>query len=511
MKKRSGLLLMLVVPLLMLFTGCGGGGDGGGASTVSGVAAAGSPLVGTVYLKDSSTPAKELSDTIDANGSFSFNVEDLKPPFILKAQGTIGSTSYTLYSFSSGPGTANVNPFADIAVANAAGSAGLATLYISPSASTMQTIAANLGKAVTDIQTKLQPLLAPYNATADPVSGSYSANHLGLDGVLDMVKVDITTSGTITLTNKLTNAVIYSGSVNDFTSGTITTANIPQPPVVVTVTPDTATVKTNGTATFAASVVNSTNPQVTWKVVEAGGGTISSSGLYTAPSAEGTYHVKATSAADPTKSATSTVTVTTGLVSVTVSPASATVTATGTKTFSATVTGTSHTQVTWSVVEGTNGGSINSSGVYSAPATAGTYHVKAISAADPTKSATAAVTVTAAPRPFPFATWSGPHGVSFTVSNLVSSGLVNQYSGSVSYSGGTITVNGTDTMNQIIGGSGHLTVAASRISGTSGTTITFSTSGNDQYSTQITGVLQVSSYPPSPSDYLNLNAVFTKQ
>lgn len=512
MKKRSALLLMLVLPLLLLFAGCGGGDDGGGTSTVSGVAAGGSPLVGTVYLKDSSTPAKELSSTVGADGTFSFNVEGLQAPFILKAQGTVGGTSYTLYSFSSGPGTANVNPFAGLAVANAAGNGDLAALYAAPSHSTMQLIAANLGKAVNDIQTKLQPLFTPYNATANPVSGSYTVNHLGLDGVLDMVKVNLTTEGTITITNRLTSAVIYSGSASNFTSGTVTTANIPQPPVVVTVSPDTATVKTNSTATFAASVYNSTSTQVTWKVVEAGGGSISSAGIYSAPSVEGTYHVKATSAADPTKSDTATVMVTTGQVSVAISPTSATVTANGTKTFSANVTGTIHTQVTWSVVEGTSGGAINSSGLYTAPAAAGTYHVKAVSTVDPNQSATATVTVTAAPRPFPFGTWSGPNGVSFTVNNVVSSGLVNQYSGSVIYSGGTINVSGTDTMNQIIGGNGILSFAVSRISGSSGVTITFGNTGlNNQYSTQMTGVLEISSYPPSPSDYLNLNAVFSKQ
>jgi hypothetical protein len=42
---------------------------------------------------------------------------------------------------------------------------------------------------------------------------------------------------------------------------------------------------------------------VTWSVVEAAGGTVSAAGLYTAPGAAGSFHVKATSAADPTKSA----------------------------------------------------------------------------------------------------------------------------------------------------------------------------------------------------------------
>ncbi|HJU83754.1 MAG TPA: hypothetical protein VJ600_06065 [Holophagaceae bacterium] len=72
-----------------------------------------------------------------------------------------------------------------------------------------------------------------------------------------------------------------------------------------------------------------------------------------------------------------------------------TVTTGGTLTFTATVSGSSNTTVTWSVQEGAAGGSITSGGVYTAPATSGTYHVVATPAADPTKAKTTAVTVVA--------------------------------------------------------------------------------------------------------------------
>ena len=62
------------------------------------------------------------------------------------------------------------------------------------------------------------------------------------------------------------------------------------------------------------------------------------------------------------------------------------------QTFSATVTGTPRTVVTWSVDE-PNGGSINASGVYTAPAVAGTFHVRATAQADATASKTASVQV----------------------------------------------------------------------------------------------------------------------
>jgi hypothetical protein len=64
-----------------------------------------------------------------------------------------------------------------------------------------------------------------------------------------------------------------------------------------------------------------------------------------------------------------------------------------TVTFTATVTGSSDRAATWSIQEGAAGGSVTAAGVYTAPATAGTYHVVATSHADPTRIATAAVVV----------------------------------------------------------------------------------------------------------------------
>lgn len=84
-------------------------------------------------------------------------------------------------------------------------------------------------------------------------------------------------------------------------------------------------------------------------------------------------------------------------VAVALDQSSAIVTASRQKSFQATVTGASNHSVTWSVQEGAGGGSVDASGLYAAPATAGTYHVVARSVADPTRSASAAVAVVAAP------------------------------------------------------------------------------------------------------------------
>lgn len=82
-------------------------------------------------------------------------------------------------------------------------------------------------------------------------------------------------------------------------------------------------------------------------------------------------------------------------ISVVVAPTSPSIPAGGTQGFTATVSGSSNTAVTWAASAGTISGT-GSSITYTAPAAAGSYTVTATSAADNSKFATAAVTVTTA-------------------------------------------------------------------------------------------------------------------
>src|SRR5947209_10448547 len=82
-------------------------------------------------------------------------------------------------------------------------------------------------------------------------------------------------------------------------------------------------------------------------------------------------------------------------VAVQLSPGNANLTVGQSQAFSATVLNTTNTGISWSIQEGSAGGTVSPSGVYTAPLKAGTYHVAATSVADPTKSASAAITATA--------------------------------------------------------------------------------------------------------------------
>lgn len=79
-------------------------------------------------------------------------------------------------------------------------------------------------------------------------------------------------------------------------------------------------------------------------------------------------------------------------IEVVVSPQTATTKVGTTQSLGAIVTGTKKTEVTWSVDE-VNGGSVTAAGIYTAPLTAGTYHVRATSVDDTKKSAAATITV----------------------------------------------------------------------------------------------------------------------
>ena len=123
-------------------------------------------------------------------------------------------------------------------------------------------------------------------------------------------------------------------------ASTAVAATIPAPVVTVTLSPSSGAVDAcGGKISFLTTVTGSTNTAVTWSVPEgAAGGTVSTTGTYTAPATPGTYHVVATSAASTAATATAAVTVSERVLSVTVSPATLSLAPGATGQFTATVT-----------------------------------------------------------------------------------------------------------------------------------------------------------------------------
>jgi hypothetical protein len=179
--------------------------------------------------------------------------------------------------------------------------------------------------------------------------------------------------------------------------------------VAVSVSPKSAQINAGLTQQFTANVNGTANTAVSWSVSGSGCsgaacGTISSRGLYTAPStvpSPAQVSVTATSVADPTKKDSAVVTITPG-IAVNISPLTATILTGAQQQFRVNVTGTTNTEVTWSVVgtqcSGAACGTITASGLYTAPSAVPNppqISVTATSVADPTRSATAQVTVVA--------------------------------------------------------------------------------------------------------------------
>jgi hypothetical protein len=240
--------------------------------------------------------------------------------------------------------------------------------------------------------------------------------------------------------------------------------------VTVSISPTSATVGSGAEQQFTATVTNATSADVTWQVNGTTGGsssegTISSSGLYTAPGAvpnPATVTVTAVSQADTSASASASVTVGPAS-SVSISPGSVTVAAAATQKFEATVKGESTAAVTWEV-NGLSGGSaavgtISSAGLYTAPAIppgGQQVTVTAVSQAD--SSNTAAATVTVAPSA---ATLNGSYAFVFNGRSsglrLVEAGSF-QADGKGNVTGGTEDVNGSAGVFTSVAFSGTYTV-----------------------------------------------------
>jgi hypothetical protein len=316
-----------------IIAGCGSGGGTSvstpaptAASTVSGVAATGAPMSGTVYLKDAAGNP-EMSTLINPQtGAFTFNVNGKTPPFIIRA----GS----LYSMSGGSGTANINPLSNFMVANTAGFSNMSTMnsfYKNPNGTTMRTMFSNLSTSRQQMWQTMGPLLNAYGvANVNPISAPYAIGQ-GLDLMFDNVKMSIDQYGNVTMMNT-SGVPIFTGPMGNISGGTMMSGNIMltgttgtstgttgttgtgtggmgtgttgtsgttgtgQNASGITITPGNASLQVNGTQQFSANI------PVTWSVALSSG-IITPGGLYTAPPFQGMFLVKATSIADPTQSA----------------------------------------------------------------------------------------------------------------------------------------------------------------------------------------------------------------
>jgi hypothetical protein len=251
--------------------------------------------------------------------------------------------------------------------------------------------------------------------------------------------------------------------------------------VSVAVTPTNATVHSGGLLQLSAQVLNSQNAGVTWK---SSAGSISSSGLFTAPVITTGQDVKitATSVADPTKSNTVTVTLTTA-IGISIAPTSASLQTGQTQVFTATLTGAANPAVNWSLTGAV--GTITQGGLFTAGGV-GTGTVTATSAQDNSVSISASVTVTAVVPPTLVSIALSPSGSSQfngSATNYTATGTYSDSStapvgtlGTWNTSNHTVATVGTPTpanpqaVNCLTAGSINVTLVVGSVTGTASLT-----------------------------------------
>jgi hypothetical protein len=155
----------------------------------------------------------------------------------------------------------------------------------------------------------------PAIGTGQPASAVSGSQTSTISGVFYLPTTGLSYSGSTSEGNYLifvTDTLRLSGSVR-------LNANFPGgrspllPPITISVTPPTTSLQDGQTQSFTANVLNAVNPAVVWTITPTGTGSISNTGVYTAPvpiNTPQTVTVTATSVEDGTKSASAVVTLT---------------------------------------------------------------------------------------------------------------------------------------------------------------------------------------------------------
>lgn len=177
-------------------------------AVLSGTAAGGAAIVGTVVAKGSLGNVK--SSVIEADGTYEVDVTGLTAPYRLRAEGTVGGKTYKLHSYAeqaSVGGTVNITPFTDLIIANTAQQ--LAENFFDSTSNTSLD-ADELDAQEDALQAKLQNVFDALglDTAIDLLNSSFSADHSGVDAALDIISIDTDENNIATITNLLDDSSI---------------------------------------------------------------------------------------------------------------------------------------------------------------------------------------------------------------------------------------------------------------------------------------------------------------
>ncbi len=315
-------------------------------------------------------------------GSITINGGLYSAPATLSSPILVTITAISVRNFSNtGSLTITVNP--------GAGAGGGTTVSISPptslklNAGASETFSANvLGNANTAV--------------------TWTAGGTGCGGTCGSITSGGFYTAPASLTRTLSVVITATSQATPSASASVTIQLIPV--VAISITPFNSQMAPGTSQQFFATVTGSSIQSVTWSV--SGGGTISSSGFYTAPgtvTSPLSVNVRATANADTSKFATAALVVG-PIVTISVSPSGISLSVNAQQQYSVSVVGASSTTVSWSVsgsgCSGVTCGTISTitptTALYLAPSTVpspATVTITATLATDSTKSGSSTVTI----------------------------------------------------------------------------------------------------------------------
>ncbi len=189
--------------LLLLFSlvSCNGGGAGslgggsssGSGTTISGVAAIGAPIANgtlTVFGKGC-----KVQDKTNENGEYSVDLADCGGPYLLRAEGAVG-TIHSIATSNDFGKHVSITSLTELIAGRVVGSANLAVMDEEDIRKISSEItAAKINSKKNEIATLLISLLSSQELSKfDLLNSSFSANGLGIDKLLDGIEVSAKSS-----------------------------------------------------------------------------------------------------------------------------------------------------------------------------------------------------------------------------------------------------------------------------------------------------------------------------
>ena len=217
-RKRFVIWPVVVMAILgVALIGCGGGSSSTDSQptptttqTLSGTAATGAPIIGTVNVRGSNGGTSYSA--IRSDGSFSVDVANLEAPYVVWASGSANGREVKLYSTCYALGNINVTPATNMALAMALGD-DPESHFALPDA--LPPSESDLDAAAMTVADLMESIFDYLGITGfDIMSGTFAADGTGFDQLLDVVDMEVSGRSS-QVVDKASGTVLFAHDLND--------------------------------------------------------------------------------------------------------------------------------------------------------------------------------------------------------------------------------------------------------------------------------------------------------